>query len=294
MARGRMINATIAEDTEFNELSIEAQLIYLRTIPHLDRDGLINGHPVVLWGKVAPLMQDLLPKMQAIIDELVNSGLVILYRQVKTPILFFKGFSKNQSLTHYDREAPSTFIAPPGYYRTNKGLKPLDNDDKGNEPTPENTPNQPPEAAGPTPDQLRTNSGPTPDEVPQKGIERKGKEGSKPDEETEKPEENPAAALSEQELTYAGFVKEYQAKWAMLPNEYYAEKIHGWCERVPVEAWVYALKECADVRKVGNWKYFERILERVEQEGVPETTKEKVAAQKTSGKVEFSIGGLFQ
>jgi hypothetical protein len=275
-----MINATISEDTEFNELSVEAQLIYLRTIPHLDRDGLINGHPVVLWGKVAPLMQSLLPMMACIIDEMVNSGLVIRYQQGKTPILFFKGFSKNQSLTHYDREAPSTFTPPPGYYRTNKGLKPLDDDDKGIGPAPDEPKKPSPGASGPTPDQLRTNSGPTPDEVPQKGIERNRKEvevsanGSEPAQPKET-EKTAAAAADDGKAKYADFVKEYENTWGLMLTQYHAEKVKDWCDRVTVTAWSYALKECADHRNVGQWKYFEKILERIEKDGLPDGTNGK-------------------
>ncbi len=77
MARGRMLNATIAKDKQLNELSIEAEYIYLKTIPHLDRDGLINGDPALLWSDVCPRRQELMPRMQAIIDEIVASGLVI-------------------------------------------------------------------------------------------------------------------------------------------------------------------------------------------------------------------------
>jgi DnaD/phage-associated family protein len=120
-----MVNQTIAEDAEFNSLSLEAQLVYLRTIPHLDRDGLINGHPSVLWGKVAPLMPDLLPVMPRIIKEMADAGLIISYAHNKTQIIFFKGFTKNQAGMRYDREPASTLPIPPGYRRTDHGLEPI-------------------------------------------------------------------------------------------------------------------------------------------------------------------------
>jgi len=314
MARGRMISTTIAEDVEFNGMGVEAQLMYLRTIPHLDRDGLINGHPFILFGKVAPLMPDLAMQAQAIIDEWVASGLVIRYASGKTIILFFKGFIKNQQGMRYDREGASTFPVPPGYQRTTSGLIRTDKPNDNQTPPKLDEPPQPPTPgingatpheenqehketrtnSGVTPDQLRTRNGVTPPEVNIKEV--KGREGNACARDDEpKPVETPAAAvLTEPDTTYADFVKEYQAKWAMLPAQYHAEKIQGWCDRVPIQAWVYALKECADSRKVGNWKYFERILERVEQEGVPETAGEKVVPQKASGQVEFSLGGLFQ
>ena len=57
--------------------------------------------------------------------------------------------------------------------------------------------------------------------------------------------------------------------WAMLPaSEYEQAKVKDWAERVPLEAWEYALKECVDRHNVGQWKYLETILKRVEKEGI--------------------------
>lgn len=140
MARGRMIAATVADDKRFNELPIDAALVYLMAIPQLDRDGLILGEPGALWGQVCRRRNDLLPRMEAIIAAWLASGLVTAYKNEDgDTILHFVGFQKNQAMTHYDREAASRFPCPPGYIRTAKGL---------------------------ALDEVRTNSGVTPDEVP--------------------------------------------------------------------------------------------------------------------------------
>lgn len=123
MARGRMINQTIAEDIEFNEMSIEAQLMFVRTIPFLDRDGLINGHPAILVGKVAPLLLDMFARMPAIIEEWLAGGLVSRYMDGKVAVLFFKGFTQNQIGMRYEREPESQFAPPPGLTRTSTGLQ---------------------------------------------------------------------------------------------------------------------------------------------------------------------------
>lgn len=128
MARGRMINQTIDFDPEFNALSIEAQLMYLRTLPFLDRDGLIFGHPRALLGKVAPMLEQLDCQISDIIDEWVAQGLVICYTAKIGNILFFKGFAKNQSGMHYDRESPSRFDPPPGWTHGPKGLIRIESD----------------------------------------------------------------------------------------------------------------------------------------------------------------------
>lgn len=121
MARGRMINQSIAEDVEFNEMSIEAQLMFMRTLPFLDRDGLISGSMAVLKGKVAPLL-NLSLSMNTILQEWLDAGLVMVYQDGKKPIMFFIGFAKNQIGMRYEREPESAYPAPPGYIRTPKGM----------------------------------------------------------------------------------------------------------------------------------------------------------------------------
>lgn len=185
MARGRMVNHTIAEDAEFNALSVEAQLIYLRTIPHLDRDGLIIGHPSALWGRVAPLMADLLPAMPEIINQMIESGLVISYTHNKTQILFFKGFTKNQIGMRYEREPASTYPAPPGYIRTNHGLEPISkpDTDQTSPPTNGTVPHDDfgqsvplSQTSGNLPADIRQSSGSAPESIPQNRIEENRKE----------------------------------------------------------------------------------------------------------------------
>lgn len=123
MARGRMLNQTVATDKKLNSLSIEAELLYLKTIPHLDRDGLIMGDPTLLWAKVCPRRPELMGKVDDLINELIASELVIAYVAGDEQILFFLGFAKNQANMRYEREPASTFPAPPGYRRTPKGLQ---------------------------------------------------------------------------------------------------------------------------------------------------------------------------
>ena len=107
MARGRMINQKITKDLDFNEMSIDAQFLFMRTIPYLDRDGLVTGHPTLLLSSIAPLLPQFAAKITSVIDEWISTGFVVKYMDGKMPVLFFKGFHKNQSLTHYERESAS-------------------------------------------------------------------------------------------------------------------------------------------------------------------------------------------
>lgn len=133
MANGRFISRTIATDKRLSQLSIEAEYLFLKTLPHLDRDGLILAD--VLWATVTPRR----PAMAAIIDDLClewyRTGLAVSYETDEGTIIYFPGFAKNQQGMRYDREGPSRYAPPPGMVRSAIGL---------------------------TPDQLRTNSGLTP------------------------------------------------------------------------------------------------------------------------------------
>lgn len=122
MASGRFLSTSIAEDGKLGKLSITAELLYLKTIPHLDRDGMISGRAGLLWGRVCPLREDLIAEMQKAIDEWITVELVIRMTTDDGPVLFFPGFLKNNNLLHYDRERPSRFPVPPGYERTDTGL----------------------------------------------------------------------------------------------------------------------------------------------------------------------------
>lgn len=122
MARGRFLSTSVAEDDRLSKLSITAELLYLKTIPHLDRDGMISGKAGYLWGRVCPLREDLMVEMPHAINEWVAVGLVTRMDTDTGPVLFFPGFLKNNNLLHYDRESPSRFPVPPGYERTEMGL----------------------------------------------------------------------------------------------------------------------------------------------------------------------------
>ena len=164
MARGRMLNQTVATDKKLNSLSIEAELLYLKTIPHLDRDGLILGDPTLLWAKVCPRRPELMSKIDGLVNELISSELVVAYVADDEQILFFPGFSKNQANMRYEREPASTYPPPPGYRRTSKGLQEVEN----------TTPNLTPTFAGSLPEVCRKSADTLPPEEKRREEKRKG------------------------------------------------------------------------------------------------------------------------
>jgi hypothetical protein len=124
-----MLSKTIAEDEALNRLSKEAHLFYLQVIPHLDRDGLVGGRPLLLWSRALPLRVEFMDVAGPLIDEWVQQGLVVRYPGAKgDPVLFFKGFRRHNQKIYYTEEAPSIFPPPPGWRRTAQGLVPEDAD----------------------------------------------------------------------------------------------------------------------------------------------------------------------
>jgi len=79
MARGRMLSTETAVDPDLNALTLPAYALFLATIPHLDRDGLIDAHPVRLTAVVAPLRFELRDDAAILINEWIERGLVIRY-----------------------------------------------------------------------------------------------------------------------------------------------------------------------------------------------------------------------
>lgn len=122
MARGRMINTTVAVDRRLNTLSLESHLLYMMTVPHLDRDGLIAGDVDLLISTAIPRRRELHDRAEELIQEWLACGLVLAYETDDTRVLFFLGFRKNNKI-QYNKEGASQFPPPPGYHRTDDGLE---------------------------------------------------------------------------------------------------------------------------------------------------------------------------
>ena len=100
MARARMLATDASIDPELNSLTLPALTLYLLTIPHLDRDGLIDANPVRLAALAAPLRPDIRDSAGAIINEWVEVGLVVRYPAARNQaVLYFKGFRKHNPLS---------------------------------------------------------------------------------------------------------------------------------------------------------------------------------------------------
>jgi hypothetical protein len=288
MASGRFLSVSVAEDDKLSKLSMTAEYVYLKTIPHLDRDGLITGKPGLLYSKVCPTREELFGGLQVIIDEWVQVGLVIRYVTDEGPALFFRGFSKNNNLPHYERERPSRFPAPPGYYRASAGLLPNGTEPPTKKPKRPRRDPIPPSSSDSHVEVQECILDEVQDEVPIFGTEEEDQDQEEAASARARTYENTAAAALRDppKRVVSDFVKAYERIWGLtISSPYIGEQVQEWESRVTYEGWCYALQQCTDRRNQGHWSYLRPILERIEREGYQSQRQTMPAPTK----VEFAL-----
>lgn len=110
MADGRFVSKSIAQSEQLGRVSLEADYLFGRCIPHLDREGRMTGNPELVRSMVCPLRAELtLERVEAAIVELAREDLVVWYEARGRQCLFFPGFERHQRGIRKDREAASRF-----------------------------------------------------------------------------------------------------------------------------------------------------------------------------------------
>jgi len=113
MPEGRFLSKSVAHDLELNTVSLEADYLFTRCIPHLDREGRMPGHPSQVKGMACPMRRELTEQVvDRALGELAAAGLVAWYEVDGRPILEFPGFDVNQKGLRKDREAESRLQPP--------------------------------------------------------------------------------------------------------------------------------------------------------------------------------------
>ena len=108
MPDGRFLSKSIAHDLELNTVSFEADFLFLRCVPHLDREGRLPGHPTQVKGIAVPLRSEFtLEVVERSLHELNDADLVSWFEVNGRLFLDFSGFSKNQKGLRKNREAAS-------------------------------------------------------------------------------------------------------------------------------------------------------------------------------------------
>lgn len=113
MANGRFLSNSIRDDYRLNNLSLESEYLFLKTIPHLNRDGIILSD--TLWATVCPRRKQLFAEIDNLVSEWIGCGLVIKYATFEGDALFFPAFLRNQQGLKWSREKPSKYPLPDGW-----------------------------------------------------------------------------------------------------------------------------------------------------------------------------------
>lgn len=168
MPDGRFISKSISLSGQLKNVSLEADYLFGRMIPHLDRDGRTDGDPDVVKATACPLRAEMTPELiRTALAELDSVGLIEWYEVDGQMVCAFPAFATHQRGMKYEREAPSRLPS-----RETQGAKPVRRSAAIVR-----------SQSGPTPDLLRTNSGSKREEVRLSEVklsEVKGSEGSAP------------------------------------------------------------------------------------------------------------------
>lgn len=122
MADGRFVSKSIAQSEQLGRVSLEADYLFGRCIPHLDREGRMIGNPELVRSMVCPLRRELdADRVGKLIAELVQAELVVWYEANGRQCLFFPGFHRHQRGLRKRREAVSRLPSP-----KEKGAKQID------------------------------------------------------------------------------------------------------------------------------------------------------------------------
>jgi len=119
MPESRPIKRKTADDYRLSSVSIEAECLYYKMLPWLDREGRLKAEPKLVNKLYYPLRDYTNEQVEGWLAELHEQkkngyGLIQLYEVEGRQYLWYPGFLGEQSRSwRYDREAASV-IPPPG------------------------------------------------------------------------------------------------------------------------------------------------------------------------------------
>jgi len=108
MARGRMISKQISLDEKVDALSDDtARLLFTWMIPHLDCEGRMYGEARVFRSIVAPRRNYSVQKVEKVLTELEQTGLIERYSLNGNAYISVPNFEKHQTGLRKDKESQS-------------------------------------------------------------------------------------------------------------------------------------------------------------------------------------------
>lgn len=114
MPDGRFLSKSIAYSAQIGSVSLEADYLFMRMIPHLDSAGRMVGTPASVKALVCPLRPELTAERVAgLLKELHDAGLIVWYESGGQHCTSFPGFVTHQRGARLDREGASRLPPPP-------------------------------------------------------------------------------------------------------------------------------------------------------------------------------------
>lgn len=108
MAEGRFISKSISTSGQLKRVSLEADFLFGRMIPHADRDGRLDGDPDVVKAMAVPLRGEFTPELiSTCLSELDAVGLIEWYEVDQEKVVWFPGFREHQRGMKPERERAS-------------------------------------------------------------------------------------------------------------------------------------------------------------------------------------------
>lgn len=114
MAKGRMLNRSIAVSEKMNELGSDSvRLLATWVIPWLDKRGVFHADPRIVRATVFPLRDDLSnAQVGVMLDQMAAVGVIRRFESDGRQWMFWPGFAHNQKGLKAEREA-TEFPPPP-------------------------------------------------------------------------------------------------------------------------------------------------------------------------------------
>lgn len=113
MPNGRFVSKAIAVNGQLASVSLEADFLFGRCIPHLDVDGRMSGNPKLVKAIAVPVRDELsIERVAACLAELAAAELVVWYQVNGELCLTFPSFARHQQGLKREREADSRVPSP--------------------------------------------------------------------------------------------------------------------------------------------------------------------------------------
>lgn len=97
MAKGRMINRTIATDKNVNSLKVEDQWLFMRMLPFIDDEGRMTGNIFEFKYQIIPSSNWSEEHIRNSLNRIVTANLIYF---IENQAIQFRGFFKNQKIGH--------------------------------------------------------------------------------------------------------------------------------------------------------------------------------------------------